>query len=158
MFQRLLEGTGRSLQDLSENMFKDTVELGEVLFCLSTLHLEKKENWTIAQVEQAIKGHLRTHEYEKITLQQSFQEELNLTINIDINTELGILCCDTKVLKSKNMPQILGKILLLKHLVYQEKLIVIIVGKKRYKTSSNIELFKTILEEQEAAFLFLPTN
>ena len=143
-----------SIQKFSKNILGTEIAAGDVWYCIGEIQITREEATTLAKVEKKIVSALKVN-FKKISSRLVLDADLKLKVSAEIDGRIGILCHLTKDLTASKAMALVGKIIFLSHRVYQERLIVVLIGTKEEKKQPLVNELEGILNQQNVTFCYL---
>ncbi len=157
IFRKVFSETGRGIRDFqmfSKNMFGMQASGGDVLYIIDNLDILPQDATTLAKTEKIIIESLKTH-FPKVTAKLIIDKELNLKVTADIDHKIGIVCHLAKDLSAAKTMSLIGKLMFLRHRVYNERLMLVIIGSAAEERLPVITEIKKMLMDVDIALCYL---
>ncbi|MGB1205775.1 MAG: hypothetical protein ACPG5B_09025 [Chitinophagales bacterium] len=159
LWEKFRKGSEKSLhniQEFSRNVLGTEIATGDVWYYISEIQIATEEATSLAKVEKQIVTALKSN-FKKISSRLVLDAELKLKVTAEIDNRIGIFCHLAKDLTASKTMSLVGKIIFLNHRIYQEKLIIVLIGTKTEKKKTLVGELEEILNEQNITFCYLET-
>jgi len=157
LWEKLKSGSEKSLhsiQEFSKNILGTEIAAGDVWYCIGEIEIKNEDIISLSKVEKQIVAALKVN-FKKVSSRLVIDAELKLKISAEVNNRIGILCHLARDLTASKAMSLVGKITFLSHRVYQERLIVVLVGTKAEKKQALVSELEDILNQQDITFCYL---
>ncbi len=153
-FKKLINETGKGLQELSKNLLGSDISVIDVLMALEEVSFSKRSIKTQAALDKQLYK-LLDQEFEGVVLKPKYKSNpFNLKVSVDVGGELGILTRLAESLTPAKAVSIIGILKILKTDLYRDGLLLLLVGSKKEEQQPIIGELKRICEKMDVAFQY----
>ena len=160
LWEKLRSGSEKGLhniKELSKNILGTEIAAGDVWCCLGEIKIPSEEATTLSRVEKQIVSALKAN-FQKVSSRLVLDADLKLRVSAEVEGRIGILCHLAKDLTASKAMSLVGKIIFLSNRIYQERLIIVLVGTKTEKKQGLVSELEEILNQQNITFCYLETQ